>query len=230
MSRFEIVAHRGASAYEPENTLRAVRKALELGADAIEVDVRRSKDGRIMVIHDDRLERTTNGTGYVRDHDLTALRKLDAGQGERIPLLEEVLTTVAGAVPLLIEIKEPPTVAAVSEIVKEEGLEERVRIISFFDDAVRSSAQLLPVADRGLLVARMEDHAEHLGTRCVRLGANWMMPRYTILTEELVRVARALGLRVLAWTIDDPAVAARAASLGVDGIATNRPDLLRPPL
>ncbi|MEM2795626.1 MAG: glycerophosphodiester phosphodiesterase family protein, partial [Thermofilaceae archaeon] len=103
---FIIVAHRGASGYEPENTLRSVRKALEMGVDAVEVDVRLSRDGVPVVIHDETVDRTTNGSGRVSDMTLKELKRLDAGAGEQIPLLEEVLEVVKGHAPLFAEIKE----------------------------------------------------------------------------------------------------------------------------
>ncbi|RLG49442.1 MAG: glycerophosphodiester phosphodiesterase, partial [Thermoproteota archaeon] len=107
---FLAVAHRGASAYEPENTLRAVRRALELGANAVEVDVRVTKDRRLAVIHDETLDRTTSGSGRVRDYTLAELKRLDAGMGERIPSLEEVLKEASGAL-LVVELKDPDAVS-----------------------------------------------------------------------------------------------------------------------
>ena len=85
------VGHRGARAYEPENTLRSFRKALELGVNAVELDVRRTKDGELVVIHDDKVDRTTNGRGLVNELTLEEIEKLDAGKGEKIPTLEEAL-------------------------------------------------------------------------------------------------------------------------------------------
>ena len=100
------IAHRGASGLCPENTLLAFQRAVELGTDLLELDVLLSRDGELVVIHDQTLERTTNGSGRVRDHDLAALRRLDAGQGERIPLLAEVLDLARAAdVRLVIELK-----------------------------------------------------------------------------------------------------------------------------
>lgn len=221
----EIVAHRGASAYEPENTLRAIRRAMEFNVDAIEVDLRASRDGSIVAIHDDRLDRTTTGKGYVRDHDLAALRELDAGLGEKIPTLLEVLGAVNHAVPLLLEIKEPATVATVAAIVRDHEAEGWVRIISFFEAAIRTAASALPRSARGLIVARAEDLLDELAARCLEIGAQWLLPRHTMTTRALVEAARRHGLRVLSWTIDDPSTARRVASFGVDGIATNRPDI-----
>ncbi|HID15455.1 MAG TPA: glycerophosphodiester phosphodiesterase, partial [Candidatus Atribacteria bacterium] len=104
-NKFLVVAHRGASAYEPENTLRAIRRAIEIGADVVEIDVRLTKDGYPVVIHDETVDRTTNGSGLVNEFSLDELRKLDAGKGEKIPLLSEVLDLVAGKINVFIEIK-----------------------------------------------------------------------------------------------------------------------------
>lgn len=104
MGKLFVIAHRGASAFEPENTLRAVRRALDLGAGMVEVDVRESRDGYIVVIHDGTVDRTTE-RGCVKDMNLRELRILDAGLGERIPTLEEVANTVKGKAKLVVEIK-----------------------------------------------------------------------------------------------------------------------------
>src|SRR4030042_4999738 len=102
----KIMGHRGASFYEPENTLRSFRRALQMGVAAVELDVHRTRDGRLAVIHDATLERTTNGRGRVRDFTLAELQQLDAGQGERIPSLEEALDLVRGRALLLVELKD----------------------------------------------------------------------------------------------------------------------------
>lgn len=104
-----FVAHRGLAPGYPENTLAAYRQAIKLGAEVLEIDLRGTKDGEVVIVHDDTLERTTNGKGKVTDYTLAELKKLDAGQGERIPTYEETLKVVAGTgVKLLLDIKESP--------------------------------------------------------------------------------------------------------------------------
>lgn len=105
LDRILTIAHRGASAYEPENSLRSVRRTLEFGANAIEVDIRRSKDGHIVVIHDETVDRTTDGRGYVRNMTLRELRGLDAGREERIPTLRAVVDLVGGRARLIVEVR-----------------------------------------------------------------------------------------------------------------------------
>ncbi len=107
----KIMGHRGAKAYEPENTLRSVRKALDLGVQAVEIDIHLSRDGRLIVIHDATVDRTTNGKGRVSDLSWKELRRLDAGLGEPLPVLEEVVALVRGRAHLFIELKDPKAVA-----------------------------------------------------------------------------------------------------------------------
>src|SRR5688572_24609642 len=150
------IAHRGASGREPENTLRAVRMALDLAVDAIEIDVH-AVHGSLLVIHDARLERTTNGTGRLADHSLDRLRQLDAGRGERIPTLEEVIDLVGGRVPLVIELKGAATVRPVVELIRERVGSGRSRVTDFlvssFDHLQIQEAQRLePDLPRALLI------------------------------------------------------------------------------
>ena len=110
----EVIAHRGASYFEPENTLRSFRRAVEMGADRVEVDVRLSKDNKLVVIHDPRVDRTTNGTGRVKDMTLQELKSLDAGKGEKIPTLQEVIDALKDT-KLVIEMKIPGIEEKLSE-------------------------------------------------------------------------------------------------------------------
>ncbi|MEO0143058.1 MAG: glycerophosphodiester phosphodiesterase family protein [candidate division WOR-3 bacterium] len=102
----EIIGHRGARGIEPENTIRSFKKAIELKVDYIECDVHLTKDGHIVLIHDHTLDRTTNGTGYVNDYSFDAIRKLDAGKGEKIPTLQELIDLIKGKVKAHIELKD----------------------------------------------------------------------------------------------------------------------------
>jgi glycerophosphoryl diester phosphodiesterase len=126
-----IIAHRGASEEEPENTLRAFRRAAELGADMVELDLHLSRDGELVVIHDARVDKTTDGAGEVRALTLAELRRLDAGRGERIPTLQEVIDALRSRCRLYIELKAPGTPAAAAETIIRAGLGEDVIIGSF---------------------------------------------------------------------------------------------------
>lgn len=217
-----VVAHRGASAYEPENTLRAVRRALEMGADAVEVDVRLSRDGHPVVIHDETVDRTTNGRGRVSDMALGELRALDAGKGEKIPLLREVLDLVDGKAILFLELKVREAADVALREVREKGMVDSALFISFDPEAVARVKNLYEKADIGLIYVRPRDGI----VLAKKLGAAAVLPFYRLATPKAVAFAKRMGLTVVAWTVDDVKTAEKLWSYGVDGIATNRPDVM----
>jgi glycerophosphoryl diester phosphodiesterase len=232
------IAHRGASRIAPQNTLAAFEKALELGADGIEFDVRRSADGVPVVIHDSTVDATTDGTGRVDAMELAQLKRLDAGSsfdsafaGERIPTLAEVLKTLGGKLFLNIELKvtgvfDRGLEQAVVDLVEEHALEEYVLVASFNPFALRRMQQIAPRIPTGLVYA-------HPAWPSLRL-ASLMMPRpnaalhpgYPLVDEQHVSWARARNARIHVWTVDNPAEMRRLIALDVDGIITNAPDLL----
>ncbi len=236
-----VVGHRGAPREAPENTLASFQRALALGADAIELDVRLSRDGVPIVMHDATLERTTNGAGPVSALTLTELRRLDAGswfdpkfQGERISTLDEALAIVANqpkrqGVRMLIEIKnEPEPYLGIEEAVVaaiRRTKTGRQAIVVSFDHAVvrRVKEQALEVATGVLFVARPVDPV----ALAKAARANAILPLWAYVTEEMVAAAKRAGLAVVPWTVDEPAAMRRLIRLGVDGIVTNRPDVLR---
>lgn len=222
--RFFVVAHRGASGYEPENTLRAVHRALEMGVDAVEVDVRLSKEGVPVVIHDETVERTTSGRGRVRDMTVEELRTLDAGRGERIPLLEEVLDEVKGKAVLFLELKEREASEPSLELVEERGMVGEVLFISFNEQALSAVKARQPRSHTGLIYARPID----VISRAKKLGCEFVLPHYRLATEKAVAFAHRLKLLVVAWTVDDYQLAAELKHRGVDGIASNYPDRMLP--
>jgi glycerophosphoryl diester phosphodiesterase len=138
MKRVLIVAHRGASAYEPENTIRSFERAFKLGADFVELDVRLSKDGVLVVIHDEAADRTTNGSGLVRSLTLNQLRLLDAGKGEKIPTLKEVLERFNRDEHMFfIEAKEPGLEEKLLEAIAEHKAQNRVTVTSFYHSVLK---------------------------------------------------------------------------------------------
>ncbi len=170
-----VVAHRGASSLAPENTMAAVRKALELNVDIIEIDVHRSYDGELVVIHDDTVNRTTSGKGRVKDFTLDELKKLDAGRwfklsfwGERIPTLREVLEETKDKTVLLIELKGERTEVRTVELVRELGMEDQVIIQSFDFQQVQKVKQKAPEIPTMCLVREPENRDDPLK------AANWM--------------------------------------------------------
>jgi glycerophosphoryl diester phosphodiesterase len=236
------IAHRGASGYYPENTLIAFQRAVELGADMIELDVHLTKDGEVVVIHDETLDRTTNGKGNVRDYTLPELKKLDAGAwyksefaGERIPTLEEVLQSLKGKVQFNIEIKNGPVYyqgieEKILAILLKQDLRDQVVISSFDHRCLKKIKKMNPDLATGslvklgvLYVARLlkpEKIAQSVGATGLHLHKSYVTP-------DLVHRAKQHGLRVLVWTVNEPAQMSHFIKMGVDGIVTNFPDKLK---
>jgi glycerophosphoryl diester phosphodiesterase len=217
--------HRGACGHEPENTLRSVRRALELGANGVEVDVY-LVEGRLVVIHDDTLERTTNGAGLVADKSFDQLRSLDAGDGERIPTLEEVFDTVNRRAVVNIELKGPGTAAPVAQTIKQyvetRGWRYEDFLVSAFDHTqIQLARQLLPEIRTGALI---ESAPPGLAAFAERLGAWSLHADRRCVTPELVADAHRRGLKVFVYTANQPDEIALMAALGADGVFTDYPD------
>lgn len=246
-----IFAHRGASGEAPENTLPAFRLALERRAPYAELDVHSSCDGHIVVIHDDTLERTTNGTGRVHDHTLKELKRLDAGYhfspdggkthpfqgtGVTLPTLEEVFVAYP-ELKFVIEIKqaEPPIEEEVIAVVKRCGREKEVLLASEHNDVLARVRRLAPELTTSFSAAEVREFIERVyGGRMQDYlppaPALQISPEYggvPLVTKETVAAARALGVEVHVWTINDPQEMERLLNLGVDGIMSDWPGRLR---
>ena len=223
--RLFCFGHRGARGHEPENTLRSVRRALALGANGIEVDVHLA-DGRLMVIHDETLNRTTNGTGRVAKKTFAELRALDAGKGERIPTLEEVFDTVSRRAVVNVELKGPGTAAPVARLIEEyvrtRGWQWADFLVSSFDHAqIEAVKNLRPEIRTGALV---EKTPRGLAAFAEKIGAWSLNPGQRCVTPELVADAHARGLKVFVYTVNRPQEIAALAALGVDGVFTDFPE------
>lgn len=217
--------HRGARGHEPENTLRSVQKALELGAEGIEVDVYLA-DGRLMVIHDDTLDRTTTGKGPVTEKSFEYLRSLDAGQGERIPTLEEVFDVVNRRAVINVELKGPHTAAPVVDLIKKRlqtnGWQIENFLVSSFDHPqIQVAKKLLPEVRIGALIEKVPTG---LAAFAERMGAWSLHPSKRCVTPELVADAHQRGLKVFVYTVNRPSEIAKMAALGADGVFTDYPD------
>lgn len=223
-----IIGHRGASADAPENTLAAFALALEQNADGIEFDVQLSADGVPVVIHDSTVDRTTDGEGRVADLSLAELRRLTIPGGHAIPTLDEVFRMFGRDTLYNVELKglavhDGGLAAAVADEIDKHQVAERVIISSFSPFFVRAARQHLP---RAVPVAHLrERRSTRLFHRVVHAEADH--PLHTLVDESLMQWARRKGLRVNVWTVDDPAEAQRLLRLGVHGIITNRPGVLR---
>lgn len=223
MGRALIIAHRGASAYEPENTLRAIRRALDLEADMVEVDVRATKDGHIVVMHDEKVDRTTNGRGYVKNMTLEELRKLDAGLGERVPTLQEVAQLIKGKAKLVVEVKVPRIEEEVLRIIEQNGISEEVLITSFHHPILVRVKSLNSKVQTGAIIASRPVRPAQLA---LDARADALLPKYIYVDSEMVEEAHGHGLAIYPWTVDSVEEAKNLIKMRVDGIVTNRPGIL----
>jgi len=233
------VAHRGASAVAPPNTLAAFDKAVELGADAVEFDVHLSADGIPMVIHDFTVDATTDGSGRVADMTLAQLKQLDAGSrfdpafaGQRIPTLAEVLETVGDRLLLNIELKtlalrDERLEAAVAVQVEPRKLGNRVLFSSFNPLSLRRIKRIVPRIPVGLLYSPdlpLPLRRAWLAPLVIHEARH---PQHTMIDAHYMAWARRRGYWVNTWTVDDPDEMRRLVNLGVHGIITNVPHVLR---
>ena len=216
------IGHRGARAYEPENTLRSFRKALEIGVDAIEFDVRKTRGNHIIVIHDADVKRTTNGKGLVADLTLKEIKELSTEKGEKIPTLEEALELLDNKVKILIELKEQGLEEKVLSTIHTKKAEKNVIITSFLDEALKKTRELDKEIETGLIYAK---HSTPEKT-ALELKANYLVSLYRFTHTANVEKAHKNGLKVIVWTINTPEEAKEYAKKGVDGIATDKPDIL----
>ncbi|WP_417360890.1 glycerophosphodiester phosphodiesterase [Gallaecimonas pentaromativorans] len=240
MAKVMVISHRGVAGLAPENTLAAVEKAVLLGVDAIEVDVRRAKDGALVVFHDDSVDRTTNGHGKVSNLTLAQLNALDAGawfgpqyQDEWIPTLAEVMQALASRTPrLILELKEPGMEEEVLAHIRTYQMQDRVIIKSFDPDILDRFAALAPDIPRlygffgwsprfNLL---LDDEIRRVNPLAMKVS--YLQVYYSLLTPEFLTQAHGQGFKVIAWGAHSRQALQSMLSLGVDGIETDYPDRL----
>ena len=229
--------HRGNPDECPENTLASFQSAIDLGVDLIECDVHRSEDGGLPVIHDHLLDRTTDGSGLVRDHSMAELKRFDAGswkgarfKGERIPSLDEVLALAKGRVGVAIEIKNLPLpYAGIEEAlvraINDAGMVRDVVVISFDHRSIKRIADLEPQILTGVLEAsrpvdilRVMDDAE----------ADVFCPHWASIEPETAEELHAAGKLIGVWTVDDAVSLTWSKALRANAIYTNKPREIRP--
>lgn len=221
------IGHRGAMGYAPENTLLSFKKAIPL-CDMVELDVYVCKTGEVIVFHDHRLERCTNGTGHVMDKTFTELRALDAGEGEQIPTLAEVLELIDNQVAINIELKGPgtayPVFQVVDQFIKDDRYTlDRFVISSFNHPELNHFKALAPDASIGCLISCIP---ADLAAIAESVQAEYLNVCGEFISQELVDDAHRRGLKVMVWTVNEIDDIAYIKGLGVDGIFSNYPDRL----
>ena len=234
------IAHRGASGQglAPENTLAACEKAIQLGVDAIEIDVPATRDGQIVVLHDPSIDRTTDGAGLVVDLSADQVRRADAGSwfgadfaGERIPLLEEVLDLARHRAMVLVEIKAEFITERILQVIDTVAAAEHGIVQSFNPATVERVKLLAPVLPTALLVGQLPTtpsrvRARRMVQQVLQVGANVLAIWHATLTPPFLDEMRKRGVAVWAWTVDQDIIMRDLAMMGVQGIITNYPDQL----
>ena len=218
------IGHRGAAAYAPENTLVSVRRAIEIGVDFVEIDVQSTSDGVVVLMHDKRIDRTTNGTGYVKElswRELSAFR--DAKSGQPIPRLEDVLEEARDRTQLMIELIDPSIASPVMDLVRKASSIDRVMIASFHHRAVlnarKLAANLRTLALMEAVPVSSTAFARDAG--CTHVGLS-----VDSITAEFVGDLHGEGLQVFAYTANDERDIRWLGRIGVDGIVSDRPDII----
>ncbi|TMD09994.1 MAG: glycerophosphodiester phosphodiesterase [Chloroflexi bacterium] len=228
--RILLGGHQGNPADFPANTLSSFRSAIELGCDLVECDVHLSLDGELVVIHDHLLDATTNGKGPVGLQTFAELRRLDAGRGEKIPVLAELLELVQDKVGLVVETKQNPIPYAgleekLARALEDAGMTEQVSVISFHHPLLRKFKELAPGVNTGIIDAsRPADPIAMLRAA----NADGLSTHFAMLDPEMVEEVRAAGGGVGVWTVDDEIALAWSKHCGPDSVFTNRPGWLAP--
>ncbi|WP_030566549.1 glycerophosphodiester phosphodiesterase [Streptomyces aureocirculatus] len=219
---FVTIGHRGVMGVEPENTLRSFVAAQAAGLDIIELDLHLSKDGALVVMHDADVGRTTDGEGAIADKTLAELRDLDAGDGERVPVFEEVLDAVTA--PLQAEIKDVAAARALAGIMNGRDLTGRVEVLSFHDEALAEITRLVPGVRTALVASR---YGTDVVERATAVGAGALVLNIRRLTLEIVERARQAELRIIGWVVNTQDDLRLVRALQLDGATTDYPEIKR---
>lgn len=227
------IAHRGASGSAPENTLAAFKKAIEIGVDAVELDLHGSADGEVVVIHDSSLDRTTDHGGSVNQIPLATIKQADAGgwfapefTGEPVPTLAEALACIEEETIAVLEIKDPLIAEAVVAKVRETQSLNLTVIISFHTSVLKTVRALEPRIPTGWLIGGHNNHAvpEQLCQQLGELGSSLLNVNHQLITAAFAYEVRRRGIALWCWTVDDIARMREMKALGVQGITSNYPE------
>lgn len=225
-----VVAHRGNSSAAPENTLSAFKSALDAGIRIVELDVRLSGDGQVVVMHDADAGRTTNSSGLLRNMTLDEIKELDAGSwfspqfaGERVPTLREVLNLIRGRAGVYVEIKDEDKVLVnkVLKLLADTDMSGNAVIISFIEESLARVKELAPEQVTSLLSCNPD-----IIERAKELGTDGVSPAHTIVDRRFVEEAHKAGLFVATWTVDTPEDLQRMLDAGVDTVTSNKPEMI----
>ncbi|MEM3341476.1 MAG: glycerophosphodiester phosphodiesterase family protein [Thermoplasmata archaeon] len=224
-----IIAHRGSSGREPENTLLAFKAAIAESADIIEADVHLCSTFQLVVIHDDTVERTTDGTGAVEELSILELRRLNAGKGEKIPLLQEVIELARGNAKLMIELKSKGCARPVAEEIEKNVKTEKNTysdfiVTSFSVQELKDFKKYSSFVQTGFIYDSPRIDIE---TVFKEIRPNYMLPAKKFVNEERMKLFSKLGLKVFPWVVNEIEEKNRLERLGVDGIVTDFPNLFK---
>ena len=220
------IGHRGAAGHEPENTLRSFERAIGLGVDMVELDVQVCGTGELVVIHDETVDRTTDGSGLVKETPFEELRSLDAGNGERIPTLDEALALLEGKAGVNVELKSlRSTRPAFASVVKALGRPgwgaEDVLFSSFHLGELTELRKISAEARVGVLVSGDPTMVLEFAALVDAYSIN---PNHRRINQEFIEEAHGVGLKVFVWTVNEPGDIERMKGLEVDGIISDYPD------
>lgn len=215
------VGHRGAKAYATENTIGSFEKAIDMGANAIELDVRISGDGQLLVSHDDNLKKVFGKDVSIKD---TTLKELKSLTEERIISLEEALHFLGSKVSkILVELKEAGYEKEVLDLIKKERLEDRIIVVSFLEEVLSRVRKLNEKIETGLVYAKFKKPID----AALKLKAQYLVPLYRFVHRRDIAKAHKSSLKVIVWTVNNKKDAEEFIAKDVDGIATDKPDIFR---
>lgn len=224
MYDFTIIGHRGAAGYEPENTLLSFEKAINIGVDWIEFDLHRSADGHLVVIHDDTVDRTTDGHGNVSDMTLEELKRLDAGKGQQIPTFQEVIDLAKGRVKMIPEIKQAGIEMELLDVIDRNDAVNDCMVSSFFTYSIRRCKEFHPTLQTAAIFSHLP-----IDFRAMSLDvmADALFLRKDIASHALVKECHKHGFLVCIWNEDVPEEIRKYAEMGPDFMSSNYPDRLK---
>ena len=228
VKKVKIVAHRGASDDVPENTLLAFKKAINLGCDVIELDVRLTKDNQVVVIHDDDVDRTTDGRGKVRSLTLKQIKKFNCEEKQKIPTLQEVIDLCKGKIDLHIELKAEGTAKPVHDLIVENDILSDVVIISFKFGLLQKMSMLSRKVDLGLIFEEYIISKIIVSWYVGRLvGINYICCDYPTINKKIVDKAHKAGMKVYVFDVKSKKEGEKLMNMGVDEVGTDSPKLFK---